>query len=103
MIFDDDYEHKLCFGLADFLCVRENQSQKDGKSFVSENSKSKVERVTEGKERKQVKKQCSTESQFGVVGMIPKKKKKKRKSSGSDTGSGPGPKEIKIKSFLKKK
>ena len=99
MIFDDDYEHKLCFGLADFLCVRENQSQKDGKSFVSENSKSKVERVTEGKERKQIKKQCSTESQFGVVDMI----RKKKWSSGPDTGSGPGPKEIKIKSFLKKK
>ena len=48
MIFDDDYEHKLCFGLADFLRVRENQSQINGKSFVSENSKSKVERVTEG-------------------------------------------------------
>ena len=45
MIFDDDYEHKLCFGLADFLCVRENQSQIDSRSFVSENSKSKVERV----------------------------------------------------------
>ena len=82
MIFDDDYEHKLCFGLADFLCVRENQSQKDGKSFVSENSKSRVERVTEGKERKQIKKQCSTESQFGVVGMIPKKKKKKERVVG---------------------
>ena len=29
MIFDDDYEHKLCFGLLDFffLFVRENQSQ----------------------------------------------------------------------------
>ena len=68
---------KSAFGLADFLCVRENQSQKDGKSFVSENSKSKVERVTEGKERKQIKKQCSTESQFGVVDMIRKKKEKK--------------------------
>ena len=76
MIFDDDYEHKLCFGLADFLCVRENQSPIDSRSFVSENSKSKVERVTEGKERERIKKQCSTESQFGVVdGYDPKKKK----------------------------
>ena len=40
MIFDDDYyEHKLCFGLADFLCVI------DKKSFAFENLKSKVERT----------------------------------------------------------
>ena len=60
MIFDDDYEHKLCFGLADLLCVTENQSQIDSKSFVSKNSKSKVERVTEGSERELIKKQCFT-------------------------------------------
>ena len=24
MIFDDDYEHKICFGLADFLCERKS-------------------------------------------------------------------------------
>ena len=73
-MFDDDYEHKLCFGLADFLCVRENQSQKDGKSFVSENSKSKVERVTEGKERERIKKQVFNGISIWCGGYDPEKK-----------------------------
>ena len=44
------------------FCLRERISQRysDSKSFVSKNSKSKVERVTEGSERELIKKQCFT-------------------------------------------